>query len=133
MQIDIKTDSFPLTDDLRGHAEKRLQSALTFCDENIQRIVMRLSDINDPRGRVDKCCRLHVVLAGLPDVVIEDIETDLYVAIDRAANHAGRAVRRQLMRSGRPGLHHRKRPDLNGSDRKLTRKHLFNLTEDDIP
>jgi ribosome-associated translation inhibitor RaiA len=59
---------------------------------------MRLSDINGPRGGVDKCCRLQVVLDGLPDVVVEDIETDLYVAIDRAASRAGRTSRRRLTR-----------------------------------
>ena len=37
---------------------------------------MRLSDINGPRGGADKRCHLQVVLAGLPDVVVEDIEAD---------------------------------------------------------
>ena len=59
--------------------------ALTCCDDRIQRVVMRLSDINGPRGGADKRCHLQVVLAGLPDVVVEDIEADLYVAIDRAS------------------------------------------------
>jgi predicted RecB family endonuclease len=51
---------------------------------------------------------LQVVLAGLPDVVIEDIEADLYVAIDRATDRAGRTVVRKigrqqsLLRQGHP-------------------------------
>jgi len=59
---------------------------------------MRLSDINGPRGGLDKCCHLQVKLDRLQDVVIEDIEADLYIAIDRAANRAGRTVRRRLDR-----------------------------------
>lgn len=98
MQIDINADSFSLTDALRSHAERRLRFALTFSHEHIQRIVMRLSDVNGPRGGADKCCHLQVVLAGLHDVVVEDVEADLYVAIDRAANRAGRTVRRRLTR-----------------------------------
>lgn len=93
MQIDIKARNFSLTDALPSHPERRLRFALTCCDDHIQRVVMRLSDINGPRGGEDKCCHLQVVLAGLPDVVIEDIEANLYVAIDR---------QQSLLRQGRP-------------------------------
>jgi len=98
MQIDIQARNFSLTDALRSHAERRLRFALTCCDDHIQRVVMRLSDINGPRGGADKRCHLQVVLAGLPDVVIEDTEADLYVAIDRATDRAGRTVGRRLAR-----------------------------------
>ena len=98
MQINIQTRCFSLTDALRSHAERRLRFALTCCDDHIQRVVMRLSDINGPCGGADKRCHLQVVLAGLPDVVIEDTEADLYVAIDRATDRAGRTVGRRLAR-----------------------------------
>jgi putative sigma-54 modulation protein len=98
MQIDIQARSFSLTDALRSHAEWRLRFALTFFDNHIQRVVMRLSDINGPRGGTDKRCHLQVVLKGLPDVVIEDTEADLCVAIDRATDRAGRTVERRLAR-----------------------------------
>ena len=98
MQIDIQARQFSLTDALRSHAERRLRFALTCCDDHIHRVAMRLSDINGPRGGADKRCHLQVVLAGLPDVVIEDTEADLYVAIDRATDRAGRTVGRRLAR-----------------------------------
>jgi len=108
MQIDIQARDFSLTDALRSHAERRLRFALTCCDDHIQRVVMRLSDINCPRGGADKRCHVQIVLAGLPDVVIEDTEADQYVAIDRATDRAGRTVVRRinrqqsLLRQGRP-------------------------------
>ena len=98
MQIDIQARNFTLTAALRSHAERRLRFALTCCDDHIQRVVMRLSDINGPRGGVDKRCHLQVVLAGLPDVVVDDIEADLYVAIDRATDRAGRTLVRKIDR-----------------------------------
>ena len=98
MQIDIQARSFSLTDALRCHAERRLRFALTCCSDHIARVVMRLSDITGPRGGADKRCYLQVVLDGLPEVVIEDIEADLYVAIDRATDRAGRTVGRRLAR-----------------------------------
>ena len=98
MQIDIKAHDFPLTDALRSHAERRLRSALTCCGEHIRRVAMRLSDINGPRGGSDKRCHLQVVLTGLPDLVVEDTEADLYVAINRAADRAGRTLVRRIER-----------------------------------
>ena len=59
---------------------------------------MCLSDINGPRGGADKRCHLQVLLAGLPDVVIEDVEVDLYIAINRATDRAGRTVVRKIDR-----------------------------------
>ena len=98
MQIDIQARNFSMTDALRSHAERRLRFALTCCDDHIQRVVMRLSDIKGPRGGADKRCHLQVVLTGLPNVVVEDTEADLYVAIDRATDRAGRTVGRRLAR-----------------------------------
>jgi len=108
MQIDIQTRNFDLTNALRSYAERRLRFALTLADNHVQRIVMRLSDINGPRGGEDKRCHLLVVLAGLPDVVVEDTEADLYFAIDRAVDRAGRTVMRKLDR--KQTLHKHSRP-----------------------
>lgn len=98
MEISIKSDHFPLSDALRNHVERRLRFALSFGDENISKVVVRLSDINGPRGGVDKCCQLQVIIHGIRDVVVKDIEADMYSAIDRASNRAGRTIRRKLAR-----------------------------------
>jgi len=98
MLIDIQARNFSLTPALLDHIERRLGFALSSRDEHIQRIVVRLSDINGPKGGEDKCCHIQVVLPKLTDVVIEDIEVDMYVAIDRAADRAGRTVGRRLAR-----------------------------------
>jgi len=108
MQINIQSRNFALTHALRNHAERRLRFALTSVDNHIRRIIVRLSDINGPRGGEDKRCHLQVVLAGLPDVVVKDTEADLYFAIDRAVGRAGRSVMRRinrkqtLQKNGRP-------------------------------
>lgn len=92
MQIDIQARNFPLPDALRSHIEQRLSLALSARHDHIQRVLVRLSDINGPRGGADKCCHIQVVLTRDADVVIKDTETDLYVAIDRAADTAASAV-----------------------------------------
>ncbi|MDP3482877.1 MAG: ribosome-associated translation inhibitor RaiA [Sulfuricella sp.] len=98
MQIHIQSQSFTLTDALREHAEHRLRFGLSHASDHIRRVEVRLSDINGPRGGADKRCSIVVALESLPDVVIEDIENDLYVAIDRAADRASRSVARCLER-----------------------------------
>jgi len=108
MQIDIQTRNFDLTNALRNYVERRLRFALTWADNHVQRIVVRLSDVNGPRGGDDKRCHLLVVLAGLPDVVVKDTEADLYFAIDRAADRAGRSVMRRIDR--KHTLHKHSRP-----------------------
>jgi putative sigma-54 modulation protein len=98
MQIDIQARDFSLTKALRNHVERRLGFALSTRYDRIKRILVRLSDINGPRGGNDKRCQLHVVMTGQADVIIEDTQANLYAAINRAADRASRAVTRKLVR-----------------------------------
>jgi len=98
MQIDIQALDFPMTKGLRERVRRRMGFALGGRADNIQRVVVRLSDINGPKGGKDMCCHIRIVLNHMPEVVIKDTETDLYVAIDRAFGRAGRSVTRQLKR-----------------------------------
>lgn len=99
MRIDIQASGFDLTEGLRQHTARRLQFALGWASHNVRTVSVRLSDINGPRGGNDKRCRIKIPLHGGQDVVIEDTESDLYVAIDRAADRTERAVARRLERS----------------------------------
>ncbi len=98
MQIDIQARDFSLTEALKNYVELRLGYALNTRYDRIKRVLVRLSDINGPRGGNDKCCQLHVVLPGQADVVIADTQSNLYAAIDRAADRASHAVSRKLAR-----------------------------------
>ena len=117
MKIDIQARNFFLTDALRSHAERRLRSSLTCCDDYIQQINLRLSDINSPCVNAVRCCHLRVVLAGLFDVVVKDTEDDLYVAIDRATNRAQRMVLRRIERQQ---ILHRRSSACSGRAMKFT-------------
>jgi putative sigma-54 modulation protein len=102
MRIDIQARGFELTQGLREHAERRLQFALGWADKGMRSVSVRLSDVNGPRGGNDKRCQIKIPLVGGADVVIEDAETDLYVAIDRAAERTERTLAR---RRGRRNEH----------------------------
>lgn len=99
MQIDIQARGFALTGALRGYAERRLCYALACIGNRIRKVTVRLSDINGPRGGEDKRCQVRMVLAGMPGVVVQNTEADLYAAIDRATERAGYTAARRLARS----------------------------------
>ena len=98
MQINIQARGFTLTDGLREHTSRRLQFALGWASHHLGKVSVRLSDENGPRGGKDKRCRIRISFPGAQDVVIEDTETDLYVAIARATDRAGRSVTHRLER-----------------------------------
>jgi putative sigma-54 modulation protein len=96
MHIQIQATGIGLNDPLISHVQRRLCYALSRSADRVSRVMVRLSDINGPKGGVDKACRIEVRLAGRPSVVIEDIQSDIYTAVDRAAGRAGRTVLRRL-------------------------------------
>ena len=96
MQIDIQARGFSLTEGLRNRAERRMRFALGSTSGRVRNLVVRLTDENGPRGGVDKRCMIRANLPGVPPVIIEQQEADLYVAIDRAADRAARTLSRRL-------------------------------------
>lgn len=126
MQIDIQALNLSLSASMRGHIERRLGFALSTHDDHILRVIVRLSDINGPRGGEDKCCQIQVVLPHLPDVVIEDTEAEMATAIDRAADRAGRTVARRLAR-------HRDKGRVSGASKHLPLTQIPEETPEDIP
>jgi ribosomal subunit interface protein len=93
MKIRIRSTS-SLTDGLRGHIGRRLRSALERFRGHVDDVQVRLSDVNGPRGGVDKRCRLVLSVARGGVVVAEGRATNFYQAVDLAANRAARSVRR---------------------------------------
>jgi ribosomal subunit interface protein len=98
MNIHIHTNDFDLTDGLRDHVTKRLAYSLNHGRDFVSRIVVRLSDVNGPRGGIDKRCGIEVRLKGASTIAIDDTEADLYVAIDRAVERTGRTLDRRIAR-----------------------------------
>lgn len=99
MRINIQARGFELTEGLRQHTERRLQFAIDWAGDDVKTVKVRFSEINGPRGGNDKRCTIQIPIAGQNDVMIEDTEADLYVAIDRAAERAEQTLARKLERT----------------------------------
>ena len=98
MQIDIQSTGFSLADTFVRNYRQQLAFALAYCSGHVRQVVVRLSDIKVSDGCAHKRCYVQVKLAGMPDVVIEDTQTDLCAAIDRAIAMAKRTVVRKVDR-----------------------------------
>ncbi|WP_432454465.1 MULTISPECIES: HPF/RaiA family ribosome-associated protein [unclassified Agarivorans] len=98
MQIDMQSRHLPLTPSLQDYIRRRLHFAMGSQYQRIKRIMVRLSDTNGTRGGNDKRCQILVKLSGQADVVIEDTQSQISVAVDRAASRASRTVNRKIAR-----------------------------------
>ncbi len=96
MQIQIHTHQFDLTDAVKEYIEQRAAFALGWNPDGLLKINLRFADGNGSRGGLDKSCQVILRFKGKKDLVVEDIQTDLYLAIDRALERASRSVARQL-------------------------------------
>jgi len=99
MQWELRNHGVELEEGVREHVERRLQFALSRFGSKIARIVVSLSDLNGPRGGMDKSCQIVVRLKGMSDVIADIVDTGWIVAIDRATNRIGHSVSRQMERS----------------------------------
>jgi len=85
MEIEIRPGNLPVSEALRGHIERKLAPPLRRFETRIRRVVVRLVDLNGPRGGVDKRCRILARLSPSQVVVAEATDADAYVAVSQAA------------------------------------------------
>ncbi len=102
MDLDIRGVKYDLGDDLAEFIERRLRFALGRFAGRIDRVSIRLSDVNGPRGGVDKRCRITVALTPRGVVRVAGSGDDPFALVARAAKRAGRTVHRALGRRRRP-------------------------------
>jgi hypothetical protein len=96
-----------LTDDQRAQARRKLGMKLGKFASAIERVSVRVTDVNGPRGGVDQLCRIKVVVSGLPSVVVERRHASADAAIDMGVRAAEEALRRVLGRRRKKPLHRR--------------------------
>lgn len=86
-------------DHLRELAERRARFAMRRLSWLVPRARIQLSDLNGPRGGLDKRCRVEVKTQGAGSVVITSLARDWRKAIDDALTRASRTLVRVWRRS----------------------------------
>ena len=87
---------------LRELAVKRLQFVLRRLHSLVPRARVRLSDVNGPRGGVDKRCQVELSTEGAGTVVITALARDWRTALDSAMARAARSLAHNWQRGQRP-------------------------------
>lgn len=78
-------------------AHRRLEFALGRFASRVRSLTVRLTDLNGPRGGLDKKCLIAVRLDRPRKVlIVEDVDADGGAVISRAADRAARAVSRAI-------------------------------------
>jgi CBS domain-containing protein len=88
----IRVIGAQLGDEDRSYLRRKLGQKLGKAASSIERVSVRVTDENGPRGGVDQVCRVKVVLTGLPSVVVDHRAPTLLGAIDGALRATERAV-----------------------------------------
>jgi len=110
VQAHIRALGIYLNENTRTSIRRKLDRKFRKFARSIERMSVRLKDVNGPRGGVDLVCRIKVVLRNLPSVVYEKQDVSLDTAFGGALAGAERVVRRTLQRvRGKPI---RKRPPM---------------------
>jgi hypothetical protein len=94
----IRVDGVRLDDDDRAYIRRRLGEKLGKYASSIERVTVRVRDINGPKGGVDLRCRIKVVLSGLPSIVVEQQAAQLKPLLTRTLTGVEAAVRRTVQR-----------------------------------
>ena len=94
----VRARGVALDDDQTTRITQKLGAKLSKFASSIERVSVRLADVNGPRGGVDQRCRIKVVLSGLPSVVVEGRDASIDAAIDTAVRATEESVRRVVGR-----------------------------------
>jgi putative sigma-54 modulation protein len=99
MEVEVRIKGTDLAEVVRSYATRRIRFALGRFASRIGRVVVRISDINGARGGVDQCCHISAELLPSGRVVLDQVDADLFNAIDRATERTGQAFRREIQRT----------------------------------
>jgi len=103
MHFDIRQKDVRMTQILRDCIARRIEAALERFSSRIRRITLHLSDVNGPRGGVDKLCRVAVQLEGGEPIRTEGRGSEWLSLATEVAKRAAHSLTREVDRR-RDGL-----------------------------
>lgn len=96
MQTVIHSSDFALTSALDSFIKQQAGKSMRACADRVERLIIRLKDINGPKGGQDKECCVEVKLANHAPIVVSKRSSDAYSSIRKALGRASRTTLRRL-------------------------------------
>ena len=97
MQVLFKS-RHPQATELRDLTERRVRFVLRRLGWLVPRAEVQMSDVNGPRGGIDKRCQVELRTDGAGSVVVASVANDWRTALDKALARAARFVLRMWRR-----------------------------------
>ncbi|MEO8311628.1 MAG: HPF/RaiA family ribosome-associated protein [Caldimonas sp.] len=97
MQLLFKSHD-PQADEMRDVAQRRMRFVFRRLDWLAPTATVRLSDVNGPRGGIDKRCQVEINSEVAGSVVVTSVARDWRTALDNALARAARFLMRQWRR-----------------------------------
>ena len=82
----------------RRYIRDRLGQKLAKVAPAIERVYVRLDDLNGPKGGIDHACRIQVTLSGLGVVIVEERSEDAITSFDLAVDRVMHALEHRMGR-----------------------------------
>ena len=99
MKIEIRFRGLESSDALRDHVSRRIHFHLSRFGNEVTAILVRLADVNGPKGGVDKRCQVTVRDPRIGAATLDEMGGDAYSAVDMAVERVGRSIGRELDRA----------------------------------
>jgi len=99
MQVLFKS-RHPHATELRELTERRVRFVLRRLGWLVPSAKVQMSDVNGPRGGIDKRCQVELRTDGAGSVVVASVASDWRTALDIALARAARFLMRQWRRTG---------------------------------
>ena len=115
MQIIVESRDADATP-MRELSIARVRFALRRLKALVPRAKVQFSDVNGPRGGVDKRCQVELKTDSAGTVVIASLARDWRTALDRSLSRATRVLTRSLQRSQKPARGRTARLALGGAN-----------------
>jgi putative sigma-54 modulation protein len=107
MKSQVRFHGVETSESLREYAARRIHLHLSRFGRDLTVVVVRIADVNGPKGGRDKRCRVSVRGPRIGSTTLDEYSGDFWSAVDlaleRAAQKVGRALEkaRSLTRSQR--------------------------------
>ncbi|WP_052691954.1 HPF/RaiA family ribosome-associated protein [Teredinibacter purpureus] len=118
MKLSIKFRKVVGNGTLTNYINRRISFAFSRTEHAIHSTAVTVSDINGPKGGIDKECLVVIKPAGMAEIVVSERQPNFRQAIDRCIARANQSLARKLKRN-RLSVHKRhsiKRLPVGGND-----------------
>ncbi len=99
MQMLIRANGFLLNSSVKRYVNDRVSSIFSRFSGVIRKIEVYIADENGPKGGVDKTCVVKIKLDQVSEIVVKDVEADVYTVIQRALIRAKQSLAKHLQKS----------------------------------